>query len=353
MKIRKKSDFGVSLAKVAGGHSGSSASLGAFMQDHHHHIAKDIEDSQLLDSNSNINSNYESIEFSKMKKNDPLIRDRKKVPMAGMGEAIPAFLASLFLMGPIWLTVLIPVTIAWQGFSFVKNAVIGNGPKKTTAPEDPKELISMLKKIDSKKPRKHDLVMFGATGFTGRLACLYLAKQYGSKVRWAIAGRRRDALEKIRDEVAKIDSSLKDLPIIIADSFDEAALNNMTQSTKVVITTAGPFSKYGTPLVKSCVLHGTHYCDITGETDWVREMIDQFDGVARVSGAHIVHFCGHDCVPWDLSVLKAAKFLKQKGETLSSVNILHFFSSFYFLSLILFIFSNFLILHTSITDSFL
>jgi short subunit dehydrogenase-like uncharacterized protein len=108
-------------------------------------------------------------------------------------------------------------------------------------------------------------------------------------------------LEKIRNELVKFDGNLKDLPIIIADSFDEASLNKMTQSTKVVITTAGPFSKYGTPLVKSCVLNGTHYCDITGETDWVREMVDQFDDAAKVSGANIVSFCGHDCIPWDLS----------------------------------------------------
>jgi hypothetical protein len=234
-------------------------------------------------------------------KDDPMVRDRKSLPMSDVGTALKNFLITVLLVLPIWLMVLLPLSIIWQTVSWISNYVASKRSKEQKQPS-PKVFIEKIEKASSAvKDRIYDVVVFGATGFTGRLACLYLAKQYGKEVRWAIAGRRRDALERIRDELTSINCTLKDLPIIIADCFDEPALNNLTQSTKVVITTAGPFSKYGTALVKSCVLHGTHYCDTTGETDWVREMVDQFDTAARVSGAQIVHFCGNDCIPWDLS----------------------------------------------------
>ncbi len=85
----------------------------------------------------------------------------------------------------------------------------------------------------------------------------------------------------------------------------------------MVISTAGPFAQHGSLLVSLCAAHGTDYCDITGESDWVREMIDLYDDSARKSGARLVHHCGHDCVPWDLVVLECAKQLKQRGETLT------------------------------------
>lgn len=100
--------------------------------------------------------------------------------------------------------------------------------------------------------REFDLVLYGATGFTGRLAALYLAKTYGKRFKWAIAGRRLDALKKIRDELCSVCADMKDLPIIIADSSDESSIRKMTSSTKVVITTAGPFDKYGSLIVKCC-----------------------------------------------------------------------------------------------------
>ena len=91
------------------------------------------------------------------------------------------------------------------------------------------------------------------------------------------------------------------MQVILADSNDLKSLKKMVISTKVVITTAGPFDKYGSDLVRFCAQNGTHYCDITGETDWVRKMIDLYEPEAAASGARIVHFCGHDCVPWDLA----------------------------------------------------
>jgi len=170
--------------------------------------------------------------------------------------------------------------------------------------------------------RNFDIILFGATGFTGRLAALYLAKTYGSSIRWAIAGRRKAALETIRSELVKIDASLAKLPLVIADSADTQSLLNMVLQTKVIITTAGPFDKYGSDIVKFCAMKGTHYCDITGEADWVRKMIDKYDDAAKKSGARIVHFCGHDCVPWDLAVSECARILKQENdEQLSSVEV--------------------------------
>jgi short subunit dehydrogenase-like uncharacterized protein len=136
------------------------------------------------------------------------------------------------------------------------------------------------------------------------LAAQYIAKTYGVKsFKWAIAGRRLSVLEQIRTELSKIDSSLSNLPIIIADSSDVPSLFNMIKQTKVIISTAGPFSVYGSDLVRACAYCGTHYCDITGESDWVRDMIDKYDDVARSTGARIVNLAGHDCIPWDLVTL--------------------------------------------------
>jgi len=146
------------------------------------------------------------------------------------------------------------------------------------------------------------------------MAAVYIAKTYGRKAfKWAIAGRRQQALLSLRTELAAIDPNLASLPFIVADSNDELSLRDLAVSTKVVITTAGPYGKYGSLLVKQCAINGTHYCDITGETDWVREMIDKYNNTAVRSGARIVHFCGHDCVPWDLCVLILSSQLKKKN----------------------------------------
>eukprot|EP01034_Spumella_vulgaris_P029233 gene29233-36247_t len=147
-----------------------------------------------------------------------------------------------------------------------------------------------------------------------------MAKTYGSSVKWAISGRRKEALEKLRDELTLIDKTLHDLPIIIADSSDDNSLDVMTAQTKVVLTTAGPFAKYGADLVKWCAINGTHYCDVTGESDFLREMVDRYDDKARQSGARIVSHCGHDCIPWDLTVLECANKLKAKGENIKEIH---------------------------------
>jgi len=248
-----------------------------------------------------------------------MIKDKKSLPLSGY-SVIPLFLLFLFVVTPLWLFLLLPVTLIFQLFNKVANLFVA-APKPQSRGQISTDttLLAEQRKPNISNQRQYDLVVFGATGFTGKMCAVYIARKYGSSFKWAIAGRRRDALQQIRDELTVIDKSLKDLPIVIADSSDETSLDAMTKSTTVVITTAGPFAKYGTPLVKWCAVNGTHYCDITGETDWVREMVDKFDDAARVSGARIVSFCGHDCIPWDLTVLECAKQLKAKGETISEI----------------------------------
>lgn len=154
---------------------------------------------------------------------------------------------------------------------------------------------------------KHDLTIFGATGFTGRLAALYVTRQYGNTIKWAIAGRSESKLALIKREC-------QDIPeIVVADSGDTQALEQMVRKTKVVVTFAGPFARYGSKLVAACAAAGVDYCDITGESDWVREMIAQHDVQAKASGARIVSLCGHDCLPWDITTLMLAKKLKDEG----------------------------------------
>lgn len=165
----------------------------------------------------------------------------------------------------------------------------------------------------STPPKPYDVVVYGATGFTGKLAAKYIARQYGgTSLKWAVGGRSRSKLEALAREL--------NTNFVVADGDDEAALDAMTAQTKAVASCAGPFSKYGTKLVASCAKNGVGYCDITGESDWVREMIDAYDSLARDTGARIVHFCGHDCVPWDLSVLALHDKIKEKGDTLKTVD---------------------------------
>lgn len=151
----------------------------------------------------------------------------------------------------------------------------------------------------------YDIVLYDPTGFTGRLAALYVTQQYGKKVRWAVAGRSKEKLEAIKAECQGIPD------VVIADSSDRAALNAMVSKTKVVVTFAGPFARYGSELVEACAVAGKGYCDITGESDWVREMIAKHDATARQSGARIVHLCGHDSLPWDILTMKLAAKLKE------------------------------------------
>ena len=156
--------------------------------------------------------------------------------------------------------------------------------------------------------REFDVVVHGASGFTGVLVAEYLVRQYGidRDLRWAIAGRSKSKLEAVRSGLG---DSAANLEIIVADSFDIQALDRLATRTRVVLTTVGPYALYGSDLVAACVKAGTHYCDLAGEVQWIRKMIDQHQDAARKSGAKIVHCCGFDSVPMDIGVW----FLQQEA----------------------------------------
>lgn len=142
----------------------------------------------------------------------------------------------------------------------------------------------------------YDVVLWGASGFTGRLVAEYLATNYPD-LSWAIAGRDQAKLEGIR---ASLPGAGKDAPILIGDSHDLASLEAIAAQTKVVCTTVGPYAKYGTPMVEACTKLGAGYCDLTGEALWIKSTIEQFHERAKQTGARIVHCCGFDSIPSDI-----------------------------------------------------
>lgn len=141
-----------------------------------------------------------------------------------------------------------------------------------------------------------DLVLFGATGFTGRLVSQYLQSKREPGFTWAIAGRNRGKLEALRSSLGL------DVPVLVGDVEDAASLGAIVGQTKAVCTTVGPYAKYGPPLVAACAARGVDYCDLTGEPHFIRRMIDAHQAEAQKSGARIVHCCGFDSIPSDLGV---------------------------------------------------
>jgi short subunit dehydrogenase-like uncharacterized protein len=148
--------------------------------------------------------------------------------------------------------------------------------------------------------RDLDLVLFGATGFVGKLTAEYLARAAPDAARIGLAGRSREKLERVRGGLG---ARAADWPLIVADSQDGAALAELATRTTAVATTVGPYRRYGVGLVEACAAAGTHYADLTGETLFMRETIERFDGPAKASGARIVHNCGFDSIPSDIGVL--------------------------------------------------
>jgi len=161
--------------------------------------------------------------------------------------------------------------------------------------------------------RDFDIIVWGASGFTGRLVAEYLFQKYNSKdLKWAIAGRDKSKLTSIRN--SHLDSNI---PILIADSFDYVSLNKITNRTKVVCSTVGPYSKYGTLIVKSCIESGTDYCDLAGESQWIRKMIDLYHNKARSNKVKIVNSCGFDSIPSDMGVYFIHKNILNKDLQIS------------------------------------
>lgn len=144
---------------------------------------------------------------------------------------------------------------------------------------------------------RYDIVIFGATSFVGQLTCAYLAREYGSQLNWAMAGRSQNKLEAVRDDI-----NAPDVPLIVADANDPASLDALCRQARVVVSTVGPYALYGEPMVAACVKAGIDYCDLTGETQWIRRMLKKYAESARETGARIVHCCGFDSLPSDLGV---------------------------------------------------
>jgi short subunit dehydrogenase-like uncharacterized protein len=147
-------------------------------------------------------------------------------------------------------------------------------------------------------PKKFDIVVYGATGFTGQLIAEYLALRYkdDKQLKWAMAGRSMDKLKAVRDALG----AAPDTPLVVADASDPASLKAMVGQTKSVISTVGPYQLYGNDLLAACVSSGADYLDLCGEPVWMRQMIDKHEVAAKASGARIVFSCGFDSVPFEL-----------------------------------------------------
>jgi len=167
-------------------------------------------------------------------------------------------------------------------------------------------------------PREFELILWGATGFTGRLTAHYVQKHYAGQLRWAIAGRNKEKLSALQKELQTLHS---DVPsICIGDASDDVSLRQLVARTDVICSTVGPYARYGSPLVAACVEEGTDYCDLTGESTWIRKMIDMHHDTAQEKGTRIVHCCGFDSIPSDLGVLLLQEeSIKQLGKPQTDV----------------------------------
>ena len=175
------------------------------------------------------------------------------------------------------------------------------------------------------KQVKYDLVLIGATGFTGKLVAEYLALEYGVKNEnfvWAIAGRSQNKLNDLKDFLKDIDPEAQDLPVLLADNHDRRSLDSITSVTRVIISTVGPYLKYGKKLVESCASNGTDYCDLTGEVPFIRESIDSYNQIAQENNCRIIHSCGFDSIPSDIGVLMLqTEAIKRYGKPFNRIKL--------------------------------
>lgn len=165
--------------------------------------------------------------------------------------------------------------------------------------------------------RKYDIILYGATGFTGGLVAEYLAANSSKdEVRWAIAGRNQAKLEAVKNKILEKVPDANPMDILIADSNQEEQLNAMCASTKILATTVGPYALYGEPLVKACVENGTHYLDITGEPEFVKEMLEKYDAKAKASNTLVINCCGFDSIPADAGAYFTASKLSSEPKNI-------------------------------------
>jgi short subunit dehydrogenase-like uncharacterized protein len=165
--------------------------------------------------------------------------------------------------------------------------------------------------------RKYDITLYGATGYTGRLIlinlCEALLENGANKgMSLAIAGRNRDKLELLKQEMVEVDRANEAISIEVAEAFDEQALMTLAEDSRVVISAVGPYMEVGEGMIKACAEKGTDYLDITGENEFVDAMYPKYDMVARATQCRLIHACGFDSVPHDLGVLYAMQQLNEQ-----------------------------------------
>jgi short subunit dehydrogenase-like uncharacterized protein len=167
-------------------------------------------------------------------------------------------------------------------------------------------------------PPTYDIVLYGATSFTGRLVADYLARNQPPALRWAIAGRSQARLADLKSELLRTAPALSALDVLVADSGDAPALGDIARRTRVVCTTVGPYLRHGLPLARACAENGTSYCDLAGEVPFIRRSIDENQARAQATGARIVHSAGFDSIPSDLGVLLLHEAFRARGKALAS-----------------------------------
>lgn len=239
---------------------------------------------------------------------DFVSRDSKKFKDESLAKAVLTFSGSLLAAIPLAVVSgVLGVGKRLLGTQGQSNAI---GGKKWNFPLVSPSLVGEVKPFED---REFDVIVYGATGFVGQLASKYMASKYGNTVKWAIAGRRLSALEKVKQECIELNRDMTSLTIIQVDSKDEVKLHEMCARTKVVATTVGPYQIYGTPLVRACISTSTSYCDITGEVDWHTGLIEHYDRAAIQAKSRIVSFCGNDSIPWDVSTFLLHSALQQES----------------------------------------
>ena len=167
-------------------------------------------------------------------------------------------------------------------------------------------------------PREFDIVLFGATGFVGRMTAQHLAAEADPRLRIALAGR---SLPRLREVAAELGTAAEHWPLLVVDAGDERGVAELAARASVVVTTVGPYAKYGVALVRACAEAGTHYCDLTGEVLFVHRSIAANHDTAKRTGARIVHACGFDSIPSDLGVMLTAEAARADGAELGRTRL--------------------------------
>mmetsp|Transcript_4575 Transcript_4575/g.8614 ORF Transcript_4575/g.8614 Transcript_4575/m.8614 type:complete len:448 (-) Transcript_4575:347-1690(-) len=186
----------------------------------------------------------------------------------------------------------------------------------------------MSSSVLSKVARPYNIVLWGATGFTGRLACMHVVQQADPSLRVALAGRDRNKLEALREELKRHAASQSqdlhhDFDLLVADSKDQASIDEFVGKAQVVMALAGPFMNYSKGVVDACVRLGTDYCDITGEPDYIQDLIEQYHDAAKERGVRVVNCCGYDSVPYDIGSFVVAEYMHSMGATCTGVQALN------------------------------